>query len=992
MRNSIGILLALFLSTSSVCLSQQADKPLSQYVMDTWHHTDGLPGSVINTLVQTRNGYLWIGTVNGLSRFDGVRFVTIDRKSHPQLLSNRIRTLFEDSRGNLWIGTEGGGVSTLTNGKLTTRTSDDGIPSDYIRAIAEDASGSIWIGTDGEGLCILTADTIRQYDKENSMLDERIASLLSGSDGSMWVGTYNGLFKHHDGAWTKFTRKDGLSSDTITCMSALGEEIWFGSFGGGLTVLRNGRFSVLSLKEGLPATTVTSLSGSESHGLFVSTLLGGISRIRGGTVSSHSVAAHDRGENAIAVLVDREGNVWVGLQSGMLVRLRDATFTWFPSMSGSQPDPVRSVFEDRDGTMWAGTAGSLKRLEGDAFVPVLFGRDYAINVLSVGQDGAGTMWVGTLGHGLHRVTGNGFTSVQAGRVPAFWALFTDAAGTLWAGSNGGLFSIIGDRMRRYTHDDSRLSHEDVRAICQRKDGSLWVGTSYGLNTMVGDSFITYTKRNSAISNDVIISLHADKNGDLWVGTQGGLNRLRDTTFVSFTVADGLPDDVVGQIVEDDEGYFWIVGERGIYRVAKEDLNRHADGRDSTLEYISFGRADGVFDPGLSGSIQPSAWKSRDGRLWFVTNTGVPMADPNNLRLNTVPPTLVIEQMIVDQQRISVDSVPAFAHDIVQIEIDYTAPSFIKPEKMRFQYRLAGLDQGWIDAGGRRTAYFTHIPPGRYTFELMAVNEQGVWSTHAATLPFIILPPFWLTWWFQSLLVFLFLSVGPAIYFRRVAQLKQRNLQQQEFSKRLIESQEAERKRIAAELHDSLGQNIIIIKNRALLGRQATDDAGAITEQLDEIARTATSTLDDMRKIAHNLRPLNLERFGLMETIVHTVQAVGAASGIALHATIEEINVQLAPEFEMHLFRIVQEALNNIVKHARATTGSVSVKSADGWIHLEIYDNGRGFDVTLESHKGGFGLEGIAHRASLIGGKLTINSAPGRGTTITVMLPLQVKNP
>lgn len=959
-------------------------------MMDTWDHSNGLPGTTISALLQSRDGYLWIGTGNGLARFDGVRFVTFDRRSHPKLLSNRIRTLFEDSRGRLWIGTEGGGVSILANGTLTTRSSDKGIPSDYVRAIAEDSAGNIWIGTDGEGLCILMADTILRYDKHNSILDDRITSLVAGNNGSMWVGTYNGLFKHQDNTWARFTRKDGISSDTITCMVAMGEELWFGTFGGGVTILRDGRFSIMSGKEGLPGTTVMSLAANPAYGIHLTTIYGGVSKIHGGVVSSCKVAAHDRGEHATAVLVDLEGDVWVGLQDGKLVRLRDASFTWFPSMNGQQPDPVRSVFQDNEGTMWAGTASCLRRLQEDVFVSVHQGQEYPINILSVGEGGDGTMWVGSLGRGLHKVDRNGFTRIRTVNIPAIWALYTDESGTLWAGTNRGVVSIKGDEQRHFFHDNSRLSHDDVRAICRRADGSLWVGTSYGLNTMQGDSFVTYTKNNSAISNNVIIALHADTNGDLWVGTQGGLNRLHDTTFVSFTVADGLPGDEVGQILEDNLGYFWIVGEVGLYRVGKKNLNRYADGSDTVLHCVSFGKADGILDPGISATIQPSAWKSQDGRLWFATNSGVAMVDPKRLRLDTTPPTMAVERIIVDQREVHLDSIPALDYTVMQIAIDYTAPCFIKPEKMRFKYRLRELKGDWIEAGTRRTAYFTHIPPGEYTFEVMAVNALGVWSTHAAMLPLTILPPFWMTWWFHSIVVFLFLSVGPVIYFRRVSQLKKRHSEQLEFSKRLIASQEAERKRIAAELHDSLGQNIIIIKNRALLGKQAGDDKNSVSEQLDEIASAASATLDDMRKIAYNLRPLNLERFGLTDTIAQTVSDVSKATGVVLEANIENIDKLLPPEAEIHFFRIIQEALNNMVKHALATNGSVSVRVVDGTIHLVIIDNGRGFDPAADSHARGFGLDDIAQRAHILGGELTIDSTTGKGTTVTVKVPAMRK--
>lgn len=980
--NRASILIAFALFTPSQGNAQPREKPLSHYKVVRWSPTSGSPFNGVNALVQSHDGYLWIGAKEGLYRFDGIRFVSFDRSQYPQLLSTRISALFEDREGALWIGTAGGGLSTLYNGRLTTRTSKQGLPSDYVKAIAEDLEGKIWVGTDGEGVCRILADTIISYNSKNSILDDRVTSLVISPDTSVWVGTFSGLFRLSNGQWRRFGRANGLSSDSILCLHETAGEVWIGTYGQGITIFRNGRFVKFGRSQGLPGNNVTGIIGDTTTGIWVTTLRGGVSRILHGRISSHPIEGADRGAYAVTIARVSDGSVWVGLQTEGLAQLRDVPFTWFSTTQDSKPNPVASVVEDHAGIIWLGTANGLERLEGGKIENTPLRQ----NVISVAENPNGTIWAGTLGLGLFKYEKGVATRIDINRIPAFWALYSDSRGILWAGSNKGLIRIEEGLQKIYTHNSNGLSHDDVRAICETKDSTLWVGTSYGLNELAGDTFRVFTKKPTGLSNDVIVALHADTNGDLWVGTLGGLNRMRHGVFVSFTTKDGLPDDAAGMILEDNDGYFWISSDKGLYRVSKSELNDYADGKDSALHCVTFGKEDGLINPGISGTIQPAAWKSRDGRLWFATAGGVAMVDPGDLRVNMKPPPVVIEAMTVDRKTIDIFAPVSMSYNVNEFEIDYTAPSFVKAQKLAFKYRLEGLSEDWIDAGTRRTAYFTHIPPGEYQFQVIAANENGIWNTTGATLRLAILPPFWMTWWFRSVVVLMFLSIGPAIYFRRVTQLKRKHTQQQEFAMRLIASQEAERKRIAAELHDALGQNIIIIKNRALLGKQANEEREIISEQLDEIAKTATATLDEMRKIAHNLRPVNLERFGLTETIAQTVKDVGSASGITLNADIENIDKLLSPEVEMHLFRIVQEALTNIVKHAQATTGSISIKKMNGAIQLTVCDNGRGFGTSKESHRRGFGLDDIAQRVNLIGGNLEIDSTPGKGTTMTVVLP------
>jgi ligand-binding sensor domain-containing protein/signal transduction histidine kinase len=989
MRTWIGLLLTLLISATGECKSLLSEKPLAHYKVDTWTEDTGFPGSEITAIQQSSDGYLWIGTGSGLFRFDGVRFVVYDKSSTPRLPLSRISAVYQNRTGDVLIGTFGRGLSKLANGAITTMVWQDGLPSNYVSAICEDSEGALWVGTDGKGMCRIERDTIIQYKDTSGLLSNHITAFAPDRD-AIWVGTTLGLQRYHAGTLRPFNN-GRLPSLHILSLLMDGADLWIGTTGG-LSRLRNDSVTTYTRSNGLPSNSIKAIQRERAGVLWLATLGGGLVRFSDGIFEAYVPEALPDGADVEAVYVDFEGSIWAGLGGGGLFRLRDETFSWFSTSQGLADNEANTVMVDRAGTLWVGTGKGLSAIRNDgktkSYMPP--GDDMSAHILALNEDKQGVIWVGTRAGGLFVVRG-GSLSPAPFRLPEktdVWQIFTDHENTTWLGTRTGLWRIQGSRHDRFTKATG-LSHDDIRALCEDQSGHLWIGTSYGLNRFKDGRFTQY-KFKQGISNDIIVALHPDSNGDLWIGTFDGLNRLRDGVFTHFKVKDGLPDDNILSITEDNLGYFWIASAKGLYRVRKNDLNAFADGRLPVIPTETFDKSDGLRSQSFSGAVQPPAWKDFTGRLWFATAKGVAMIDPRNIRTNRTPPLVTIEGISIDRTPIPLAGKLKIGPGQSQLEITYTAPSFVNSSNIFFRYLLEGFDKEWINAGTRRVAYFTNIPPGDYRFRVLARNEDGVWSKKEASLAIVVQPPFWLTWWFQSIVIALFLSIGPAIYFRRVTQLKRRHAQQQEFSIRLIASQEAERKRIAAELHDSLGQNIIIIKNRALLGKQAGDDKDTISEQLDEITKTATSTLDEMRKIAHNLRPLNLERFGLTDTIAQVTKDVGSASEISLQSMLDNIDGLMSPEMEMHLFRIIQEALNNIVKHSHATSGSVSVTKEGSVIHAVIRDNGTGFEIgsSRGGHRSsGFGLEDIAHRASLIGARFEMSSSP-EGTTLDLIISYQ----
>ncbi|MCA1602338.1 MAG: histidine kinase [Acidobacteria bacterium] len=327
------------------------------------------------------------------------------------------------------------------------------------------------------------------------------------------------------------------------------------------------------------------------------------------------------------------------------------------------------------------------------------------------------------------------------------------------------------------------------------------------------------------------------------------------------------------------------------------------------------------------------------------------------------------------------------------EIQYAALSFINSENLRFKYKLEGADQDWVDAGTRRTVYFSHLSPGEYTFRVIAANADGVWNLTGASLRITIVPPFWRTWWFMTLVALGVVGTIVVIWKYRVGQLQRVQMAHEAFARQLIASQEAERKRIAGELHDSLGQSLVIIRNWAMLGAGQLENNSPAREELDEINTIASRTINEVREIAYNLGPYHLERLGFENSIRDMASRVAKASGIAIATELDALDGALASETQMSLYRVTQEALNNVVKHSRATETRIVLKRESAGVRLTVVDNGQGFDPqtskaseTLGASRPGLGLNGMAERVRLLGGALTVRSAPEQGTTVEALLP------
>jgi len=978
---SIACLIALTLPISKV---------FAQYRFDNWTTDEGLPQNSVSAILQTRDGYLWLTTAGGLVRFDGLRFTVFDKSNAKGLNSVRFSALFEDDDGSLWIGTEDGGLTRCRNGIFTTYTTQDGLPHNKIRAI--------W-GDDAGGLLIFTAGGLVRWRHEQFLPYQAAPGMSIGQNcyrvqsGAFWCFDTAGLRRIKDDKLSTYSIRDGLSSLAVsTVYEDRKGNVWIGTANAAVNRLQNGEFTHYTAKDGLPKEPIQSIYEDRQGNLWFATRDGGLSQFQDGRFITYATTDRLVGNFVPPFYEDREGNLWMGMADHGLRRIRKE-FIAFYSVGGelSQNKPY-PILEDRAGNIWIGTqGGGLYRFRTGNFThysPSTRGVYWSVSALYEDRDGR--LWSG--GSGVASFFKDG-QFVQAGdrfglSSQLVRVFLQDRAGRFWIGTDHGLIKYENEHAVTYTARDG-LAGDDVIALLEDRTGQLWIGTRGGLSRLQDDRFVSFTEQNGLPSNHVR-ALYEDGEGTLWIGTyDGGLGRLRDEKFTRYTVADGLFNSGVFSILEDRRGNLWMSCNRGIYSVGKQQLNDFAAGKIQAITSVAYGKTDGLLNTECNGNRQPAGWQARDGRLWFPTQGGVAVVDPAAIISNPYRPPVLIEEALLDGKAINPQTTMQINPGQENLEIRYTGLSFIKPENVRFKYKLTGVDKDWVEAGQRRSAYYSHLPPGSYIFKVIAANSDGLWNNDGATLSIVARPPFWRTWWFLTLAILLIGGAAILVYERRLVRLRRAHAAQETFSRQLIESQESERKRIAAELHDSLGQNLLIIKNRALLGGKVSADYESAREQFAEIDASASQAIDEVRAIAYNLRPYHLDRLGLSATIEDMIERVATASGIHFTAEVAPLDDLFTKEAEISFYRIVQESINNVVKHAQASAAEVKIIRNGRSVFLTVHDDGRGFNpeagTAAEARRQGFGLSGIAERVRMLGGTHTIASAPEQGTTIRIRI-------
>jgi PAS domain S-box-containing protein len=749
------LILAALLSTIDAALALDPHKATTQYLHTVWGADSGISDGNAMIILQSRNGYLWLGTFDGLFRFDGVTFTLLDKKNAPgmkQAAGIGIRSLSEGKDGSLWIGTNGHGLVRMKDGNFTIYTSKDGLSSDTVEAIAEGRDGSLWVGTE-LGLNRFHDGKFTVYGTADGLSSNSVRCLYVDRSGTLWVGSPGGLDLFKDGSFTSFPLNRPVGEKEQRRINAIRESrdraLWVGVQGGGLVRIKDGYQTVFSTHNGLSSNYVESILEDRDGNLWVGTREG-LDRFTDGRLSSYTVKDGLSGNTVFGMAEDREGNLWVGVDStNPLNQFRDGKFLTYTTQEGLAGDIAYSVWQGRNGTIWVGTRGGLSELHDGRFT--VYANKLPSNVIaSVLESRDGSLWIGTEGGGLGHLKNGRLTMYTKDNGLAdntVWCLAEGKEGSIWIGSNGGLNRFQNEKLTTYTLNDG-LASPRVRTLGIDQDGNLWIGGNGGLTRFRDGMFKTYTKKDGLSSNSPR-AVYADQQGVLWVGTMGGgLNRFKDDHFTAITTQQGLIEDNVLDVHEDDRGYLWLSGRKGISRVRKNELEDYIAGRAGSVNPTTYGREDSVL--GMFSGTAPNVWKAKDGKLWVPTLRGVVVIDPDHIPTNELAPPVVIEQAVMNGKRITVDQPGLLPPGKGELEFHYAALSFSAPEKVQFKYKLEGFDQNWIDAGTRRTAYYTNISPGKYRFRVIACNNDGVWNEAGTAFSFQLQPHFYQTGWFYGL--------------------------------------------------------------------------------------------------------------------------------------------------------------------------------------------------------------------------------------------------
>jgi ligand-binding sensor domain-containing protein/signal transduction histidine kinase len=985
-------LVALFgLALGPVQAQQVSTSP--HYTVQRWEAgaaEDGLPQNTVTAIVQTRDGYLWLGTYSGLARFDGLRFTVFDDNNSPGLASSRVTSLFEADDGTLWIGHETGEVSSYRAGRFEAATVTAKWSGGKIQHLATDAVGDVWLlNADGllarlrDGLVLTpesgTASKLYELTRSHSgkiwvahngrvselrdaalvplpfteaFTNQYVAGLGASHDDGLWVVIGEQVRKWKDGVWTDDSRVAPWAPNPIHNLmeTKLGT---LAASGEGFALLRAGAEKplIFNRASGFASDWVLSLCEDREGNLWIGTGGAGLAVLRPGVLQTLTPPDAWQGRAVLSVAPSRDGSLWIGTEGAGLYQFREGGWTTFAESAGIVVPYVWAVLEDAQHKLWVGTWDGL-----------LARRDNRFEVVP----------------GLESMTEH------------VTALLPARSGGLWVGTGGGLLHYEAGR-NTWHGQEQEPAKRDVRAIAEAPDGTVWFGTAGGgLGRLQGDK-LQWFHKTDGLASDYIGCLHLESDGTLWIGTLGGgLNRFKDGRFTSIGSEQGLPNGFICHIEDDGLGFFWMSTHNGIVRVAKLGLKACADGMTRDVHFRTYGLSDGMPTLNCSSGLQAAGCKTDDGRIWFSTSRGLVAVTPGNVRTNQLPPPTVVERMSVDEKSVPLDRQASKPLRIApgrhRIEFQFSGLSFVGSDRIQFKHRLQNWENEWVNSGTKRAVNYNYLPPGEYQFEVAARNNDGVWSDKNAVVAFTILPFFWQTLWFRvASAIVLVAGAAGGVWFdtRRRMRRKLEILERQ----RAIES---ERARIAKDIHDDLGSTLTRITMLSDPVRGAGEETATSSGNLHQIHTTARELTRSMDEIVWAINPQHDTLDSLMAYLESFAQDFLGTARVRCRfdVPLQFPVLPLTAEARHNLFLSFKEALHNVVKHSSATEVRIVAELAATEFTLMLEDNGCGFSLPEAGRKGfGNGLANMRRRLAKIGGRCEIESVPDQGTKVMFCVKL-----
>ncbi len=1022
--------LSILLASSVCAFALDPSLDVSQYAHTSWKIREGFVKGIIDSMAQTPDGYLWLATQSGLYRFDGVHIVPWQPPPGEKLPSDFVHRLVVGRDGTLWIGTDKG-LASLKNDRLTQYPEFAGR---RINPLLRDAEGTIWFGLRDPGtLCAIRSTKPQCYGAGS--FGASVSALYEDHKGNLWVSATTGLWRWAPGTRVKYTfpgkatQANSLveDSDLALLMATSKPGPVYGQIKNGfegLKRLADGKILSFDLPVIGGHFRPVHLFKSSDGSLWIGTVEG-LLHLHQGRIDKFSVNDGLSGEIVICFFEDREGNVWVGT-SGGLDRFREFAV---PTISAKQgisiaPDVLEAT---PDGSIWVATADGLNRWQnghvtvyGKRNVPDRNGRtndrermiDTRVTEVrnnglqdatySLGQDDRGRLWAGTRA-GVFYFDGGRFVPVPGITGGDIFSIAGGRQGNVWISSNDSLLEATPDSVQRIPWSQFGGKNPAAALLFDRLQGGLWLGIPDGRLSFLKDGQVraSYSAADG-LGRGVVMDLHAGSDGAVWAATEGGLSRVKDGRIETLTSRNGLPCDAVNWVVEDDDHSFWLSMACGLVRIARPELDAWVTNLKRTIQGTVFDGTDGVWSRSLPGRYSRNVAKSPDGKIWFSSPDGVSVVDPHHLAFNKLPPPVHIEQITSDGKKYDVSQglrLPAHVRDLA---IDYTGMSFVVPDKVHFRFKLEGQDKDWREVINRRRAEYSNLPPGNYRFRVTASNNSGLWNQECAVLDFAIAPAYYQTNWFRALCVLTFLAMLWTVYQLRVRALEQRQavLEQHQallerhqteiraLNEQRVEAQEAERMRIAGELHDGVLQQITSLTLRlGMVKRQVPPDSEAkatvstLQQQLIQIGT-------DIRHISHELHPALLQDAGLPAALSAYCREFSKVRGLPLSCETDESVKELSPGAALCLYRIAQEALGNAAKYSAAKEVEVRLTQSDGRVCLSVSDDGVGCAPDQMAKSGGLGVINMRERVLQLNGTFEFDSEPGRGTRVRVTVPFR----
>jgi ligand-binding sensor domain-containing protein/signal transduction histidine kinase len=960
----------------------------ANFVTRVWLRENGLPQNTVTALLQARDGYLWIGTYDGLARFDGMRFVCYDSANTPEMADSRVTSLFEDKDGSLWIGHETGELTVRAQGKFHAVSLKIRWPKKKIIGIGADEKGDVWL-LSNDGLLARVKDGLVLTPEAGMVSD--VVEMTESAQGDIWVARAGRVSRLRNGRIIPLEFSEGLTNHTVTAIAASRDGgVW-------MTVNRHLRkwregawaedrgpspFEAAPLLQLLEGRAGELLGATSDHGFAIVSPQG--------EVSSYNRASGFCSDWVTALCEDREGNFWAGTGGGGLAMLRESNVRTVSPPDGWQARPVLSVVCDESNAMWAGTEGAgLYRLKDGVWTnfSVTAG---LVNpyIWSLAEDTGGRLYAGSWGAGLFEQEGNAFATPAglAGILTPMPALCAARAGGLWIGTGDGLLRYDAEGKTTWYGRDDGAVKRDIRCVLESRAGDVWFGTAgEGLFRLQAGGLRQFRKADGLPGN-FVNCLREDGDGSIWIGTSDGLCRFKDGQFATIGMRQGLPDNVICDIEDDGLGSLWMSSYNGIFRVSKAELEPPGGGPVTAVRCQALGIAEGL--PTLEATS--GGCRTKNGELWFSTGRGLVVIDPPAQKINRRPPPVLIEALLVDNQLVGEPAppegvkIPPGRH---RVAFQYAGLSFTAPEKVRFKHRLDGLDADWVDAAAERTTEYPYIPPGYYTFRVLACNNDGVWNETGATLAFTVLPHFWQTVWFSVAGVTGLASLAGAGAWYGTRRRMRRKV---EFLERQ-RAVERERTRIAKDIHDDLGASLTRINLLSQSARREMADPPQTAKNLDQICVTARQLTRAMDEIVWAVDPQHDTLDSLATYLGKLIHELMSDSGIRCRL---DFPMQLPPwavtaEVRHNLFLAFKEALHNVLKHSGASEVRIRFTLEAGGLVINITDNGRGFDPAAAgaaARPRRNGLVNMRQRLDEIGGRCEITGEPGGGTRVTFVLP------